>query len=147
MTTATDPLLAALIAKLPPGGSLWPVKKRVAWLHMLWMSLDVVYEADAGETIELPAFLGPAAAASAPSSIPPSESAAMTQPAKPVPTSLFAFVIDREGYARRANGDRVMPGHVTDIIHDLRGEADLGSIIWADDSAGVRGLTLDVTPA
>ena len=145
MSSETDPLLAALIAKLPPAGSLWSTKRRVAWLNMVWMALDVAYENDAGETLELPAFLAPAAPAAAPQS----EGPAMTQPGKPVPTSgaLRDFVIDREGYARRGNGERVMPGHVNDIMFDLRGEADLGSIIWADDSRGVRGLQIDVSPA
>jgi hypothetical protein len=41
-----DPLIAALIQKLPSGGS-WPVDDRVNWLKMLVMGFQVAYGADA----------------------------------------------------------------------------------------------------
>lgn len=143
--TSTDPLLAALIAKLPAGGSLWPAKKRAAWLQLLWLTFDVVYEADAGDTMDLPAFLTSAATA-APAAAPDKEGQIMTPaPAKAPPPG---FVIDREGYARRTTGERVMPGHVNDVIFDQRGEhGDLSAITWADDSRGVRGLTINIAAA
>lgn len=135
-----DPVLAALIAKLPPGGSVWPMKKRSAWLELMWRTFELVYEFD-GEAIELPPFLSAAAAMVAATT---SEGHAMPQaPVKAV----RPFIIDREGFARRANGDRIMPGHVTDVLYDERGEGDLGAITWADNSRGVRGLTLEITAA
>jgi hypothetical protein len=141
--TPPDPMLAALIAKLPAAGSLWPAKKRAAWLQLLWLTFDVVYELEAGDVLELPAFLRPAGAAHAA----PAET---ERPAMPevAPKPKYAFLIDREGFARRGTGERVMPGHVNDVLFDQRGESgDLAAITWADDSRGVRGLTLDISPA
>lgn len=137
----TDPVLSALIAKLPPGGSVWPLKKRVAWMQMLWLSFDLVYEAEAGEAVDLPSFLQ--AGSSAPAA-PIAAAAAEPPKAKPAP---YAFYIDREGYARRADGEQIFSSQVGGVLYDLRGEGDLGSIIWADGSTGVRGLTIDISPA
>jgi hypothetical protein len=138
--TETDPLLAALIAKLPAGGSLWPAKKRVAWLELMTRAFDVVYEGD-GDTVELPPFIErPVAAAPA----------ATPAPAAPVSRALpvYPFYIDHDGRALRGDGAPVMPGQVLDQIFDLRGESgDLGSIVWADGSRGVLGITLDIVAA
>lgn len=139
-SSETDPVLAALIARLPPSGSVWPTKKRAAWMQMVWLSFDLVYEGD-GEAIDLPSFLQAAAA--------PAPAVAVTkdpEPKKPAP-SPFAFFIDLQGFARRGDGTRLMPADVGGILYDQRGEGDLGSIIWADDSAGVRGYQLDISPA
>lgn len=133
-----DPVLSALIAKLPPGGTAWPLRKRVAWMQMLWLSFDLVYEAEPGEAVELPSFLQ-----AAPSSAP----AAAAPEAPKAPPAPYAFFIDREGYARRADGERIMPEQVGGVLYDLRGEGDLGSIVWANGSAGVGGLQIDISPA
>jgi hypothetical protein len=139
-----DPVLAALIAKLPPTGSIWPAAKRAAWLKMVHMAFDLVYDGEDGEAVELPSFLqasAPAAAAAAPEPAPP---------APAMKASPFTFLIDREGYARRGDGTRINPVEVgTGVLYDERGEAgDFAAIIWADDSRGVpAGLQLDISPA
>ena len=72
----------------------------------------------------------------------------MTQAPAPAKTVLPGFVIDRDGFARRTTGERVMPGHVNDVIFDQRGEhGDLSAITWGDDSRGVRGLQMTIAAA
>ena len=45
-------------------------------------------------------------------------------------------------------GRKVMGTISAERIYDMRGETgDLGAIEWADGSTGVRGLTLDISPA
>lgn len=137
-----DPLLDALIGKLPRTGATWSTEQRTAWLQMMWMAFDVVYgKQSAGSSIDLPAFLMPkteAPKADAPAAPAPKSA----QPGKP------PFYIDTAGHARRANGEAVMPAHVTDTLFDMRGEhGDLGAIVWADGSRGVRGLTVDIAAA
>jgi hypothetical protein len=52
--------------------------------------------------------------------------------------NLHKFYVDHEGYARRNNGDRIMPNDVTDTLYDHRGiDGDMATITWADDSTGV----------
>jgi len=66
----------------------------------------------------------------------------------PPPRSPHDFYIDADGFARRGSpdGERIMPGHVTGAIYDMRGESgDPGAIIWADGSRGVRGLQIDIS--
>lgn len=59
--------------------------------------------------------------------------------------SQFKFVIDTQGVARRGSGQPITPDEVTDILYDMRGgEADLGSIIWADGSTGLPAASLDI---
>jgi hypothetical protein len=153
---ATDPLIGAVIDKLPPGGSSWPAKRRAAWFEMLWKACEVVY-ADDGEEIAMPSFLphhavvaderraalplAPAAPAP-PGNSPGAARAADTD--QPLPP----FFIDGQGFARRgADGERILPAEAGGMpIVDLRGEeGDLGAIVWADDSRGVRGLRLEIT--
>jgi hypothetical protein len=38
-----DPLLSALIARLPANAAQWPRVARIAWLQMMAMAFDVVY--------------------------------------------------------------------------------------------------------
>ena len=42
--TKTDPLLEALIARLPEGGTAWPRAKRDAWFKLMSSAFDLVYE-------------------------------------------------------------------------------------------------------
>jgi hypothetical protein len=139
-----DPVLAALIAKLPPTGSVWPAKKRAAWIQLIWTTFELVYELEAGDMLELPAFLSAVGPVSSATVAP----AAAAEAAKPAPSS-FAFYIDRDGFARRADHARVLAGDVGgNILYDERGEGDFMTIVWADNSVGVpRGLQLDIAPA
>lgn len=134
----TDALIAALIDKLPAIGKPFPAEQRAAWLKMMAMAFDVAY----GAGDELPDFLG-TFGGKAGGGMRDAASAAPAPP-KPQPPGP-RFIIDRQGYARNGDGEPVLPGDVTDIIVDQRGETgDLGAIVWADGSMGVAGVQLDI---
>ena len=40
---AGDPLIAALIQKLPPAGEDWSADERVAWVQLMIMGFQVAY--------------------------------------------------------------------------------------------------------
>ena len=140
MKSKSDPLLAALIAKLPPSDAEWHVDRQLAWLHLTAMAFGAVYGGDAA------ARLGGSAAEQAKAAtallVEPTPSA---RPSKPAVT--HEFIIDEEGYVRRGNGRRVMPSDVNDMIVDLRGDSDLRTIVWADDSTGLNGQDLTIVAA
>lgn len=116
-----DPLMAALIAKLPPAGSDWPVDQQAAWLRLMAMAFGTVY---GGEVI----FTGKPVA-----SVP-------IQP-KAKPSIGHPFLIDEGGFVRNAKTHkRVSPDQVDGSIFDARGQdGDMRTIIWADNSTGVNG--------
>ena len=151
-----DPMIAALLNKLPEPGQPWPIDQRIEWLNMLAMGFNMVF--GVADTIHIgktnitynrtePLPGAPAGAeASANTGLRP-------QVAKQHPPRLF---IDKDGFARRDPGGvlrlvdqeypRIMPGQVDDILFDDRGElGDLGSITWADNSTGVLGLQLEIS--
>lgn len=128
-----DPLIAALIAKLPAGGD-FPLEKRRAWLRMMDDALGVIY--GGGPAIDQ----APAPRAAKPAPAPPA----------PKPEPKWPFVIDTHGFVRKSNakGKRVLPGEIDDYVHDMRGEnGDMRTIIWADDSTGINGTDLTVVGA
>lgn len=130
---AADPLIAALIAKLPAPGADFPPAKQKAWLKLMAMAFGAVYGGDVAASLEDEATAKPAPARAAP------------PPPKPKPS--FPFVIDAEGFVRRGNGNkaRVKPDEITDTIYDLRGmDGDLRAIVWADDSTGLNGRDLNI---
>jgi len=131
-----EPLLAALLARLPMPGQPFPADKRANWLRMWQMALDDLY----GVAEDMPAFLKPVTALREAATV----SGAIVQPATPP----LPFYIDRDGFACRAGGARVNPQDVTDTIFDQRGEAgDPRTIIWADGRIGVAGLQLNIAAA
>lgn len=140
-----DPLLGALIAKLPATGTPWPVDHQAAWLRMLAMSFGVVYGGDLAEIIDLPAFLkpretlvgGPAGGAMA------DGGTVLAPTAKPAPVTGVGepdrYYIDKTGRARMDPGGK--PITVNQIPRDEAlwderplGLRDLDTIIWADGS-------------
>lgn len=127
----SDPLLAALIKKLPTPGNEWPVDQQLAWLNLMAMALGAVYGGDAA------AKLGKA------------EVKPVFMPVQPKPKApKGGFYIDDTGMVRNAAGKRVLPKDVTSEIYDTRGEAgDLRSIVWADNSTGLNGADLTITSA
>lgn len=148
-----DPLLAALIGKLPPGNASWPHAKRIAWLELMFKAFDVVYEND-GAVIEMPKFLpGAGAMADATMATTIMKAAPAATPAAEPPFRQMgghAFYIDKKGRACRAGGGQIMPAEIPagEIVYDLRGEAgDLGAIEWQDGSTGVRGLQVSISAA
>lgn len=141
---ASDPLISALVDKLPAAGTAWPHADRQAWLTMASNAFDVVYGTAKGGS------MSPAAPNAAPRRpVKKSARKAQRRPSAPKPLGPTgpAFFIDRQGFARKRGGDRIMPGEVLEHIVDLRGEkGDLGAITWSDDSCGIpRGLQLDIT--
>lgn len=134
---AQDPLLSALVDKLPAAGSSWAAADRQAWLTMMNSAFDVVYGGAAGGSVSraAPRRSGPA---------PKKKRAAQPKPKliKPGPH----FYIDRQSIARRAGGERIMPADVAGILVDKRGmKGDLSTITWADESTGIpKGLQLDI---
>lgn len=137
-----DPLIAALIAKLPQPGTEWAEDKQEGWLRLMAMAFGQVYGGDVmtrlgGKPAEPPAATAPPPA---PKPAPPS----------PKPTPTYPFLIDKQGFARKKNeqGPRVRPDEVTDILYDLRGmDGDITAIIWADDSMGLNGRDLTIVAA
>lgn len=136
---SSDPLLAALIAKLPPTNTEWPVDKQMAWLNNMAMAFGLVYGGNACERLKGDTAEQPKAAQPAPPAAPP----APAPPKKPT----YPFIIDTDGFARRGTGDkaRVTPDQITDMIFDLRGlDGDMKTIVWADDSTGLNGRDLTI---
>jgi len=139
------PLIAAVYAMLPAPDAPYGADKQEEWLTMMRQALRVTYGGGplvpaAGPTVAAPAA-PPEAVVEAPLQAP-------AQPRKKKPA--FPFFVDRQSYARRGNGDRVLPADVTDILSDLRGEADLDAIVWADDSQGfspdvLKGVDITVS--
>jgi hypothetical protein len=140
-SAAEEPLLAALLARLPGPGQPFPADKRANWLRMWEMALDDLY----GVTDEL--FYPPADAPKqdgSPGTFGPGVTIPMAKPQPALP-----FYIDPAGYARRSNGAPINPQDAAGAtIYDQRGEAgDLRAIIWADGRTGVAGLQLDIAAA
>lgn len=48
----TDPVIAALFAKLPPVDTEWPVAKRVLWLRCMAAALVLVYDPDGDADVD-----------------------------------------------------------------------------------------------
>jgi hypothetical protein len=134
---SADPLIEALIKRLPPGDTEWPVDKQLAWLNLMAMAFGTVYGGDAARRAVID-HLGPPLAASNVS----------TLPSRKPKLNLHKFYVDAEGYARRNNGDRILPKDVTDTLYDHRGiDGDMKTITWADDSQGIGGLDVTVAAA
>jgi hypothetical protein len=126
-----DPLLAALIAKLPQTGAEWPVDQQLGWLNLMAMALGAVYGGDVaaklGRADLKPIFMP-------------------VQPKAKKPA--HAFYIDESGYVRNGAGKAVLPKDVTGEIYDTRGiDADLRTITWADGTTGLNGADLTITSA
>ena len=139
----SDPLLMALVAKLPPSGTDWPVERQLAWLNLTAMAFGVIYGGDAAYQVASETTARPPKA-DVPGAVP------ATRPAPQKPAVRYGLIIDTEGYARRGTGQcqRIMPSDVNETIYDMRGDtADLRSITWADDSTGLNGRDLIISAA
>lgn len=132
-----DPLLAALIDKLPPVGSPWSDAQQLAWLKLMAMAFGSVYGGNVA------AMLGGSSAPSEPAKATP----AQPPPPPPKREVTYPFIIDQEGIARNGRTKKqVLPSEVTDTLFDLRGEAnaDMRTIVWADGSMGINGADLAI---
>ena len=118
----SDPLIAALIARLPANGVEWPTDQQLAWLRLMAMAFGTVYGGDAAQQF------GQAGSATF------KPLALVPRPKKPE----HRFIIDEKGYARKGTGERVMPDQVDGEMFDKRGiDGDMRTIIWADESQGL----------
>lgn len=137
--SSLDPLIAALIEKLPPAGAAWPVEKQIGWLNLTAMAFEQVYGGDATARL----------ATKAPEARKAVEAATPAPAAAPAPAAkpkiVHPFYIDEQGYVRNKKGQNVNPGDVTDAIFDTRGEADLNTIIWEDGTIGLGQHDLMIT--
>ena len=121
----SDPLIAALIARLPPSGEEWPVDRQFSWLRLMAMAFGTVYGGDAAAQFGQGSTFKPLAL--------------VPRQKKPE----HPFVIDEKGYARRGTGERVMPKDIDGEVFDKRGDAgDMRTIIWADESTGLPAKQL-----
>jgi hypothetical protein len=147
-----DPLIAAVIGHLPAAGSAWSQEARQAWLRMASMAFDVVY-GPAGDVADRAGTLTIASGAVLPDATltiasGQQRSKRVQQPAEHM---AYDFYIDSKGYARRCDSDeRVMPSDVpldAEIYDVRRGPArQRDTIIWSDDTAGVRSQHAFVGP-
>ena len=136
--TQSDPLISALVAKLPDPGTDWPVERQLAWLKMMAMGFGVVYGGNVAVLLQGDGEAAPAVQSKAPP--------APALPAKPKPI-VHKFVIDKDNYVKRGTGQRVMPSDINSEVVDLRGEGELSTIVWADGTIGLNGADLTITAA
>jgi hypothetical protein len=130
-----DPVVAALIAKLPADGGRFSRAQRVNWLRMFAMALDGAFGVElpigidaapdvtiSGGIIDMPSILKPAA--------PPAPIAASAEPDE------IRYFVDAEGFARVEPGRaRIRPGDIPAglVLEDERdGDDALDTIKWAD---------------
>ncbi len=138
---STDPLLAALIEKLPAAGSAWPAPEREAWLKMMSMAFNVVYQGDQCAWGISQLVVGE------PSAPTTKGETAKTKIYNP-PAAIHTYWIDKDGVARGPGGKQIAASDVIGTIYDTRGElSDLGAIVWADGKTGVSGLQLEIAAA
>lgn len=119
-----DPLIAAMIAKLPEAGP-WPVEDQAAWLDLMRMTFGLVY--------------GGAVAKSQPVTATEVRAMASKMDAR------YPFYIDTDGVAKGKAGRPINPRDIKGELFDLRGEhGDMKTIRWADGSTGLNGADLTI---
>jgi hypothetical protein len=133
-SATTDPLLAALIAKLPASEAPWPVDRQLAWLKMMAMGFATVYGGD------VLSQMGNVQAAA------PEAPAKPAAPPAPAPRKIQQkFILDLDGIVKRS--DTREPVNKVDVsgeILDLsNGTIDMRMITWADGSTGINGCAVD----
>lgn len=133
-SVTTDPLLAALIAKLPPSDTPWPVDRQLAWLKMMAMGFATVYGGDVLSQMGNVQAAAPEA---------PAKPVAPPAPAKP--KIGHKFILDIDGMVKRADTrEPVTKDQVSGEILDLsNGAIDMSAITWADGTQGVNGCAVD----
>lgn len=131
-----DPLLGALIAKLPANGTAWSKADRVNWLRMFVMASNLAYGDAPGITVTDVEERAPLRFAPKPVSIEEVPAAAAEASA----ASSHVFVIDGDGFAMR-DGMPINPEDIPSgaVIWDERRTAergDLESVYWK--AGGIR---------
>ncbi len=136
--TTRDPLIEAMISRLPAAGEDFSEEDQAKWIEHMRSCLSLVYGGDMARPLH---YSGPPLQESIEEVLyrpsPPSERAA----AKNKPN----FYIGDDNLVRNKKGDRLMPNEISGTIIDLRGvDGDPDIITWADDSKGLRNAG-DVT--
>ncbi len=140
-----DPLLAALIAKLPAELAQWPRADRIAWLQMMAMGFNVVYGACGGIRIAPEEARGDDRSGVALHDA-PAERPATAQAA---PNPAQRFYVDRDGFAMgdgRPIAMEDLPAGA--ILWDERvgvESGDAAAILWRDIGTSRRSLPPGVT--
>lgn len=134
-----DPLLAALIGKLPGQGDPFSGEARAAWLKMMAMAFDVAY----GVSEDMPAFLPSVVVRSTPAASPTVIKARQ---------SGHDFYVDADGSAVNADGIPVLAGDIPadTIVFDRRPVPvgvfrDVDGILWADGTRGTAGMAAGIS--
>jgi len=123
-----DPLIAAMIAKLPSEGEAFPVDEQKAWLELMAMAFRAAYGGSVSDLVIQST---------------PDNKTAVNAPQMPVPS--IPFYIDLDGTAKRKGGIPIKPGEVKGDLVDLRGiDGDVSAIKWADGSSGLNGADLTI---
>lgn len=133
------PLVQAVFDTLPARDKSFPGEQRTAWLKMMATAFDVAYGVGGEDLswVKFTTLVGTKAL--------PGLADVKPEPPKPLAKPGPQFIIDEQGFARSQDGAQVNPGDVADVIYDKRGEqGDLGAIIWADGSRGVKGHHLEI---
>lgn len=142
-----DPLIAALIAKLPAPGSEYSRGEREAWLRMMVAAFDLAY-GPVGELAGIPALALMREAVGTPAA---NGQPANGQPAAPAPVRQahagHDFYVARDATVCNAEGVPVLLEDVPpdQMIFDYRpvpaGEfRDLDALVWADGRRGTAGM-------
>jgi len=146
-----DPLLAALIAKLPAQTEQWPRAERIAWLRMMAMAFDVVYGPCGGVRIAPEPGEARTGDAHEVASI-ARDAQAEAEPSEAVPQR---FYVDHDGFAMGSLGNGA--GGRPIAMEDLPADAtlwdertgiecgDVAAILWRDIGTTRRSLPLGVT--
>ena len=131
-----DPLIAAMIAKLPDAGE-WPVERQLSWLHLMAMAFGTVYGGDAAAQLRHDDISRVRQSAAA-------MTAALPKPASPA-SPAYPFYIDTDNRAKDKSGKPVKASEVKGELFDLRGwDGDMKLIEWADGSTGLNGANLTI---
>lgn len=145
-----DPLIQAMIDRLPKPGDAFPRVERERWLALMKANMDLVY----GSTGDEPTMAdllerhgGANFAERTVTRLPRHGDGDTTPVAKPFkPNKVPDFYVDETGVCLNKKGDRIMPEDIKGKdarLVDLRGpDGNIDIIVWADDSTGLQGDVL-----
>ena len=132
-----DPVIAALIAKLPAESGQFTRAQRVNWLRQIAMAMDGAYGVQASIPIDSAAaelvMSGGLVEMPNPIAAKPASPALIAAAAEP---DEIRYYVDRDGFARKEPGNaRIKPFEVPpgETLEDEReGDDELDTIKWAD---------------
>ena len=137
-----DPVVDALIDRLPRQGATWPLEQRLVWLRMMVMGFDLAYGIEAPIEIKLAGV--PAVMAADVAGAPAGGEALRMETSKPVEVGPRLgkkrreadqqYVICVDGMAWKGN-KLMLPAELGpgDRLWDFRdGEQPLDAVVWAD---------------